>query len=366
MGSFNTTTDAEGNFEFTDNIPGGNYTLTAQKAGYISISRSVTVIGPGSTTLLKYKMAQSEPPVVVDPAEDRLIEVSSNDGLLSAFIRANTFTENVEVSLTPTLGISSPIPTDDLLDANEAPLQTFRITPSDINYLEAVSITLPLTMPAQHITGSLEVVLVDIQSGAEQVVGTANIVGNTIVHDINIGGDYLIRARTDLVYRVETNATSEIIGNLGPDELPGTGTVFNFEDESVVEVEQGYSRDMIETIFRFTNTSRTLQYGLSKPSGTNTTITGFLPIVEERHVFSTSTGMVAAKVTQSDNNGIRNIGVGTETVLIDYRCRQTSTAHNNWEGVGYFFTNTGEALTSQQVNDYISAGVLPTSPPSCL
>ncbi len=365
MGSFNATTDAQGNFEFTDNIPGGNYTLTAQKTGYVSISKNVTVLGEGSTTYLKYKMAQAEPPIVVDPNTGTLIEAFSNDGKLTAFVPVNTFPEPVDVSLTPTLGLSSPIPTDQLLESNEAPLQTFRLLPDDRVYAQPVDITLPLTMPAQFITGTLEVVKVNIESATEEIVGNANIVNGEIVHQVNAGGDYMIRATTQLIHTESSAYTRANIGKLEPSELPGTGRIFNFNDVSNVQIEPGFSRDLIETIFRFTNSSRTLQYGLTKPSGTNTTVTGFLPLLQETHVFSTPTGMVAAKITLQNNNGVRNIAVSGNYGVIYYVCRQTSQTHNNWASVGYFSTSLERQLTQTEVNQLINLDILPASPPAC-
>ena len=158
---------------------------------------------------------------------------------------------------------------------------------------------------------------------------------------------------------MQSSSSSVIFGRLGPDELPGTGTVFSYTDESVVDVESGFSRDMIETIFRFTNTSRTLQYGLSKPSGTNTTITGFIPLEQETHTFASSTGMVVAKTTQTGGSGTLSIGAGNETLLIQHVCRQTTSTHNNWAAVGYFWVETGIELTDAEVSQYLGSFVPP-------
>lgn len=333
LGGFSTTTDADGKFEFEENIPGGKYNLTASKSGFISISKNVTVAGEGFTTSLNYKLTEASAPVTVTPADGADIEEDSNDGAVTASIPPNAVTEDVEVSVTPTLGLSTPINTEELLEANQAPVATNTITPLDIVFAEPVTLTVPLTLPAQYITGVMEVVRINPDTGEEEVVGTATIVDGQIVYDVSTGGDFMIRVETSLTHYVETVTEYVQIGKIGANELPGTSEILNYEDASSVDVGAGFSQDMVETIFGFGASSRTLLYGLTKPSGANSSVTAFLPVVSEVHTFTTTLGKVVARTASPNqmNDGTKSVTVGNRTY--NYTCVQTDLTHGGWSVV---------------------------------
>jgi hypothetical protein len=57
FGGFSTTTDASGNYQFT-NVSAGTFNVTAQRSGYVARTLSVTV-GAGSTTILNIPLSVS-------------------------------------------------------------------------------------------------------------------------------------------------------------------------------------------------------------------------------------------------------------------------------------------------------------------
>lgn len=340
LGGFNATTGSDGGYEFVDNIPGGNYNLTGEKAGYISISKNVTVFGEGFTTSLNYKLAETNPPVTVTPADGALIEEESNDGTITASIPPNAVDEDVEVSLTSTLGLSTPINIEETVAPNQTPVQTNTIEPRDIEFNQPVKITVPLTLPAQYMIGTIVVVRINPDTGAEEVVGTASIVGDQIDYDVTMGGDYLLRAETSLRHVVESGQVFTQIGSIGFSEHPGTSKLLDFDDISTVEVAEGFSQDLVETVFGFASSSRTLTYALSKPSGINTSLTAYVPAIQQDHTWTTETGKIIAKITANGfpvaitNGTVSNGAVG-------YYCVQEATHGSNISEGWYYVESDG-------------------------
>ncbi|MGD8782624.1 MAG: carboxypeptidase regulatory-like domain-containing protein [Ignavibacteria bacterium] len=347
LGEITTSTDSDGKFSIEEELPAGTYNLGFEKEGYLPITKQVELMGEGTSRYFKFLLTEQSTPVTVTPDAAAAFGEDSDDGTIMIDIPAGAVTQSTDVSVTPTLGLFSPVNTEEILTASDAPAQIITFLPLDIVFNMPVKLTSPLTLPEEYITEGIQVLRINPDTGEPEVVGDGTIVDGRIEFEITGGGNYLVKAATSLTHTRETVVENMNIANIGADETPGAARLLDFLDETTVFADEGFSQNLVETVVQLTNSSRNIAYSLSKPSGVSSTAKAFLHVSRLEHTYSDQAGNAVLKVNAADNNASTYSSIQGDIVV--WRCIQSSVTHGSWIG-GYFWGRSGVQLTADEIS----------------
>ncbi len=154
-------TDASGNFNFGSEISAGSYQLTANKAGYIGITRNV-VVKKDVSLVLSLKLFKKEMPVTINAATGGTVGLNTNRILQ---IPANALSQNSDISVTQVLGSGIPILMNDRFI-----IEALSLEPTGLNFNSPANLQVPVNISG--INPSL-IKAVSISSGGnEELSGT--------------------------------------------------------------------------------------------------------------------------------------------------------------------------------------------------
>ena len=137
LNGVNKQTDANGNFNYGAEINVGSYQLTANKAGYIGITRNI-VIKKDVSTFISLKLFKKEASVTINAATGGTVGLNTNRVLQ---IPANALSQNTDISITQVLGAGIPVQMNDrfIIDA-------LSMEPSGLSFKTQASLQVPITI----------------------------------------------------------------------------------------------------------------------------------------------------------------------------------------------------------------------------
>lgn len=304
------TTDAAGLFSFEEPLSAGTANVTVSASGFVSVSRTPNIPAQGGSLFKEYSLTVTAPAVVVTAATGGDVTTTTEDGTTDATIPPGAVATDTPVSVTPTLGLTSPVDVNTITAVDEAPAQNVILSPVDVQFTQPVQMSAPQSFPAEYVTGAVNVIRINPTTGAQEVAGTAVMEGGKFKYNVTQGGQYILKAKTNLRHNVQTVTESVLIGEIGANEVPGTVKTFTYTEQTTVVLADGFSRNFVEGVFGFANSSRQVQYTVSKPTGANTIVKFYVNVKKTIHTYTNASGEVLAKVT-ADNGGTENETSGT-------------------------------------------------------
>lgn len=347
LGSISITSDANGTFKFDSDLTAGTANLTVQKTGYISFIEKINVPAKGSSVYAALSLAPTAPAVTITSASGGQATATDKDGTSAADIPAGAVSTNTQVSITPYLGSGAAIADKSKISSNAAPAQAVALEPYGTQFSKPVQIAQPLTMPTNFITGPI--IVRDAETGAQ--IGTATVENGKFVYNVSRGGKYLVEVPTQLKHNIVSSKEAIMVGSLGANDKPGTFKTLPFNVTNTVEVAEGFSENLIHTIFEIEPSSRQYTASLSKEAGVSI-VASYAALAKETHTYS-ALGKVVAK-SLANNQGSASTFEG------NYQAKwSSSTAHGTYKFLGWWSPLNNRYLTTAEINNL----GLPNPPP---
>ena len=355
LGGTTVMTDAEGKFTFEDQISSGTTEIIIRHSGFVSVRKNVNIPEIGASIFREFKMPPTAPPVIISAANGGDVSSESDDGTFDTSIPPGAVNEDVEVSVTPTLGASSPVEISSVVTEDEAPAQSVLLEPADLQFNQPVEMKAPLSFPSQYLTGEVDVVRINPTTNQPEVVGTATVENGKFKYNINMGGQYIVKAKTSLRHEVETVREVVKIGELGFNDRPGTFRNFSFTETSDISPDPGFSRKFVETVFGFSNASRSITLAVVKDAGSSNAVSSYAIVEKVIHTYTTPEGRIIAKSVTQNNQGTESSYGG------NYQAKwSASGTHGIATFLGWWSPLNNRYLTDAEIT---SLG-LPNPPPA--
>lgn len=166
-------TDASGNFNYTSEISPGTFQLTANKAGYIGITRTV-VVKKDVSTLLSLRLFKKDTPVTINAATGGTIGLNTGRILQ---IPANALTQSTDISVTQVLGAGAPVLMNDRFV-----IEALSLEPNGLNFNSAATLQVPISISGINPSS---VKAVSISSGGNEELSGITISGGSATVPIN-------------------------------------------------------------------------------------------------------------------------------------------------------------------------------------
>ncbi|MDP2036111.1 MAG: hypothetical protein Q8L04_01920 [Ignavibacteria bacterium] len=128
-------TDVNGNFNYGSEINIGSYQLTANKAGYIGITRNI-VIKKDLSTFISLKLFKKEAAVTINAATGGTVGLNTNRVLQ---IPANALSQNTDISITQVLGSGIPVQMNDRFI-----IEALSLEPNGLNFTSPATLQVPV------------------------------------------------------------------------------------------------------------------------------------------------------------------------------------------------------------------------------
>lgn len=165
-------TDANGNFNYGSEINAGSYQLTANKAGYIGITRTV-VIKKDVSSFISLKLFKKEAAVTINAATGGTVGLNTNRVLQ---IPANALSQNTDISITQVLGAGIPVQMNDRFI-----IEALSLEPNGLNFTSPATFQVPVSISGIN---SSQIKAVSITSGGNEEL-TVSSSGNNVTVPIN-------------------------------------------------------------------------------------------------------------------------------------------------------------------------------------
>ncbi|KAF0140273.1 MAG: hypothetical protein FD122_2589 [Stygiobacter sp.] len=162
-------TDTNGNFNYGAEINVGSYQLTANKAGYIGITRTI-VIKKDVSTFISLKLFKKEASVTINAATGGTVGLNTNRVLQ---IPANALSQNTDISITQVLGSGIPVQMNDRFI-----IEALSLEPNGLNFSSPATLQVPVGISG--INPSL-IKAVSISAGGNEELTVTNSGGNATV-----------------------------------------------------------------------------------------------------------------------------------------------------------------------------------------
>jgi len=166
-------TDANGNFNYGAEINVGSYQLTANKAGYIGITRTI-VIKKDVSTFISLKLFKKEAPVTINAATGGTVGLNTNRVLQ---IPANALSQNTDISITQVLGSGIPVQMNDRFI-----IEALSLEPNGLNFTSQATLQVPVGISG--INPSIIKAVSITSSGNEELSGVTSS-GNSVTVPLN-------------------------------------------------------------------------------------------------------------------------------------------------------------------------------------
>jgi hypothetical protein len=166
-------TDSDGSFSFGQEISEGTQQLTANKAGYVGITRSI-VVKKDISTLLSLKLFKKETPVTINAATGGTIGLNTNRVLQ---IPANALSQNTDISVTQVLGAGIPVQMNDRFI-----IEALSLEPNGLNFTATATLQVPVGISG--INSSL-IKAVSIASGGNEELTGVTSSGSSVTVPLN-------------------------------------------------------------------------------------------------------------------------------------------------------------------------------------
>lgn len=162
-------TDANGNFNYGSEIIVGSYQLTANKAGYIGITRNI-VIKKDLSTFISLKLFKKEAAVTINAATGGTVGLNTSRVLQ---IPANALSQNTDISITQVLGAGIPVQMNDRFI-----IEALSLEPNGLNFTSPATLQVPVGISG--INPSL-IKAVSISAGGNEELTVTNSGSNVTV-----------------------------------------------------------------------------------------------------------------------------------------------------------------------------------------
>jgi hypothetical protein len=170
IGGSNITTDANGSFALTQELPEGNYPTTVTKEGYFTVQRNLQIRKPekGKSFITAFSMIQKNPSVNINAATGGSINLA--DGY-SLSVPANALSANTALSITPILGGGIPFNT-----SGKFVIEAVACEPAGQNFSSPVTLQVPMHISQSLVNNTnLKVLLVNSSTGATEEISNVTI-----------------------------------------------------------------------------------------------------------------------------------------------------------------------------------------------
>lgn len=165
--------DASGMFSFGSEIGAGSYSLSANKAGYVGITRLVEVT-KDQAAFISLKLFKKEASITINAATGGTVGLNSSRVLQ---IPANSLSQNTDISVTQVLGSGIPVQTNDRFV-----IEALSLEPNGLAFNSPATLQVPVSLSGIN-TSFIK--SVSISSGGNEELSGINVAGNTITVPIN-------------------------------------------------------------------------------------------------------------------------------------------------------------------------------------
>jgi len=165
--------DANGVFEFGNTLSPGNYKLSANKAGYVGITRDIEIIKDISSfiSLRLFKKSES---FSINAATGGTIGLNTGKILQ---IPANALSQNTDISVTQVLGSGIPVQMNDRFI-----VEALSLEPNGLVFKSPATIQVPINISGVN---KNEVKAVSISASGNEEISEINISNNSLTIPIN-------------------------------------------------------------------------------------------------------------------------------------------------------------------------------------